>query len=160
MNARTLDRPAVAVPSPRRIAAAYLEEIRCEALRLLRNPGLALPTLAMPVALYALIALVVTGEATAKEPVTALFLFCAFSVMAVSMPALFGIGHVRWHRQGLSAGAFQHTADLVHRCPAPRRHRHTRAQLPQPHGQRAPDPRRPARDQHDLSREWLHAFFL
>ena len=92
MNARTLDRPATTAPSPRRIAAAYLEEIRCEALRLLRNPGLALPTLVMPVALYALIALVVTGEATAKEPVTALFLFCAFSVMAVSMPALFGIG--------------------------------------------------------------------
>ena len=92
MNARTLDRPATTAPSPRRIAAAYLEEIRCEALRLLRNPGLALPTLAMPVALYALIALVVTGEATAKEPVTALFLFSAFSVMAVSMPALFGIG--------------------------------------------------------------------
>ncbi|KAF1688006.1 hypothetical protein B1992_00790 [Pseudoxanthomonas broegbernensis] len=93
MNAHTLDHPAAtAAPSPRRVAVAYLEEIRCEALRLLRNPGLAFPTLVMPVALYALIALVVTGEATAREPATAVFLFSAFSVMAVSMPALFGIG--------------------------------------------------------------------
>jgi len=93
MNTPILHAHAVAAtPSPRRIAAAYLEEIRCEALRLLRNPGLAFPTLVMPVALYALIALLVAGEATARDPTTAVYLFAAFSVMAVSMPALFGIG--------------------------------------------------------------------
>lgn len=92
MNAQVLNPTgSPAVPS-RRVVGAYLEEIRCEALRLLRNPGLAIPALIMPVALYALIALVVAGEATAKEPMTSVFLFAAFSVMAVSMPALFGIG--------------------------------------------------------------------
>lgn len=91
MNARTLDTP-VALPSARRLLRAYLEETRCEALRLLRNRGLAFPTLVMPVALYALIALLVAGEATADDPATAVFLFSAFSVMAISMPALFGIG--------------------------------------------------------------------
>lgn len=85
-------RPGPAASSARRRLGAYLEETRCEALRLLRNPGLAFPVLVMPVALYALIALVVAGKATAEEPVTAVFLFSAFSVMAVSMPALFGIG--------------------------------------------------------------------
>jgi ABC-2 type transport system permease protein len=76
----------------RRLLRAYLEEIRCEALRLLRNPGLAVPTLVMPVGLYALIALVVAGSETASQPDTAVFLFVAFAVMAISMPALFGIG--------------------------------------------------------------------
>jgi ABC-2 type transport system permease protein len=93
MNVQALNGHAVAEPpSPRRLMGAYLEEIRCEALRLMRNPGLAFPVLVMPVALYALIALVVTGEATARDPAIGIFLFSAFSVMAISMPALFGIG--------------------------------------------------------------------
>lgn len=79
-------------PSPRRLLRAYAEEIRCEALRMLRNPGLAVPVLLMPVALYALIALVVAGEAPAEDPTVGVFLFAAFSVMATSMPGLFGIG--------------------------------------------------------------------
>lgn len=93
MNARVLnDRAVAGSPSPRRLVVAYLEEIRCEALRLVRNPGLAFPVLVMPVALYALIALLVAGEATATEPMTGVFLFSAFALMAISMPALFGIG--------------------------------------------------------------------
>jgi ABC-2 type transport system permease protein len=84
--------PLADAPSSRRLLGAYLEETRCEALRLLRNPGLAIPALIMPVALYALIALVVAGEATAKDPMLGVFLFSAFAVMATSMPALFGIG--------------------------------------------------------------------
>lgn len=87
-----LDRTAGQSLPPRRLANAYLQEIRCEALRLLRNPGLALPVLVMPVALYALIALVVAGEATTDDPLLGVFMFSAFSVMAISMPALFGIG--------------------------------------------------------------------
>ncbi|TYT23687.1 ABC transporter permease [Luteimonas viscosa] len=93
MNAHVLDQRSVAgMPSPRQLLGAYLEEIRCEALRLLRNPGLAFPVLVMPVALYALIALVVAGDATADDPLVGVFMFSAFSVMAISMPALFGIG--------------------------------------------------------------------
>ena len=92
MNTQTLHDGSFAGLPARRLAAAYLEETRCEALRLLRNRGLAFPVLVMPVALYALIALVVTAEATAKDPIVGVFLFSAFSVMAISMPALFGIG--------------------------------------------------------------------
>lgn len=80
------------LPSARRLLRAYAEETRCEALRLLRNPGLAFPVLVMPVALYALIALAVAGKATAEDPMVGVFLFAAFAVMAISMPALFGIG--------------------------------------------------------------------
>jgi ABC-2 type transport system permease protein len=80
------------MPSTRRVLRAYAEETRCEALRMLRNPGLALPVLIMPVALYALIALLVAGKATAEDPLVGVFLFAAFAVMAISMPALFGIG--------------------------------------------------------------------
>jgi ABC-2 type transport system permease protein len=79
-------------PSSRRVFGAYLEEIRCEALRLLRNPGLAFPVLFMPVALYALFAVVIFAEGIAKDPMIGVFLFSAFSVMATSMPALFVIG--------------------------------------------------------------------
>ncbi len=91
MSALALKSTDTAVSS-RRVLGAHLEEIRCEALRMVRNPGLAIPALIMPVALYALIALVVAGEATAKDPAVAAFLFAAFGVMATSMPALFGIG--------------------------------------------------------------------
>ena len=78
-------------PTPRRVLGAYLEETRCEALRLLRNVGLVIPVLIMPVGLYALFAFVITGEAMSREPALAVFLFCAFSVMGISMPALFGL---------------------------------------------------------------------
>ena len=83
MNTQTLHDGSFAGLPARRLAAAYLEETRCEALRLLRNRGLAFPVLVMPVALYALIALVVTAEATAKDPIVGVFLFSAFSVFAV-----------------------------------------------------------------------------
>ena len=92
MSSVILNSTGTAAPASRRVIGAHLEEIRCEALRLLRNPGLAIPALIMPVALYALIALLVAGEATAKDPAVATFLFAAFGVMATSMPALFGIG--------------------------------------------------------------------
>lgn len=74
----------------RRIWGAYLEETRCEALRLVRNPALALPITLMPVALYALFALLIAGEAIDKDPSVGVFMFAAFSIMATSMPALFG----------------------------------------------------------------------
>ena len=43
-------------------------------------------------ALYALFALLIAGEAIDKDPNLGIFLFAAFSIMAVTMPALFGIG--------------------------------------------------------------------
>jgi|SRR5690606_30368750 len=93
-----MNRPACIAPPTtqplhtRRLLRAYLEEIRCEALRMLRNRGLAIPTLVLPVALYGLFALVVFGAQAAADLLTGVFLFSAFSIMAVTMPALFGIG--------------------------------------------------------------------
>ena len=92
MNAQALRNHTIpGAPSARRLLGAYVEETRCEALRLLRNPALVFPVMIMPVALYALFAVVIAGEAIDKDPNTGLFLFSAFSVMAISMPALFGL---------------------------------------------------------------------
>jgi ABC-2 type transport system permease protein len=91
MNIQAIATLDVAPPSTRRLLGAYLEETRCEALRLLRNPGLVFPVLIMPLALYALFAVVIAGEAIDKDPNLGVFLFSAFSVMAISMPALFGL---------------------------------------------------------------------
>jgi len=93
MNAQVVSSPDFpGQPHSRRVLGAYLEEIRCEALRMLRNPGLAFPALVLPVGLYALFAVLIAGEAIDKDPAVGIFLFSAFSVMATSMPALFGIG--------------------------------------------------------------------
>ena len=75
-----------------RLLGAYLTEIRCDFMRNLRNPGIALPVLLMPVGLYLLIAGLVAGEAVVKDPDVGTFLFGAFAVMAVTMPALFSVG--------------------------------------------------------------------
>jgi ABC-2 type transport system permease protein len=93
MNAQVLKNNSIAgAPSTQRLFGAYLQEIRCEALRLLRNPGLAFPVLIMPAGLYALFAGLLFAEAIGKDPMTGVYMFSAFAVMATSMPALFGIG--------------------------------------------------------------------
>jgi len=71
---------------------AYLTETRYELLRMMRNPGIAVPVLLLPCALYALFALVIAGEWIRKDPSAGIFMFTAFSLMAVTMPAMFGIG--------------------------------------------------------------------
>jgi ABC-2 type transport system permease protein len=92
MSAQVLENHTIAgTLSANRAFGAYLEETRCEALRLVRNPALVFPVLIMPVALYALFAVAIAGEAIDKDPNLGIFLFSAFSVMAISMPALFGL---------------------------------------------------------------------
>jgi ABC-2 type transport system permease protein len=92
MNAQAMKNHTIAgSPTAHRLLRAYLEETRCEALRLLRNAGLVFPVLVMPVGLYALFALLIVGEAIDKDPNLGVFMFSAFSVMAISMPALFGL---------------------------------------------------------------------
>jgi ABC-2 type transport system permease protein len=59
---------------------------------MIRNPGIAVPVLVLPLALYALFALVIAGEWIDKDPNAGIYLFSAFSLMAVTMPALFGTG--------------------------------------------------------------------
>lgn len=77
--------------SPRRTLAAYVAETRYELIRQLRTPGLALPLLLLPVGLYLLFAVAIAGEAIAKDPAVGVFIFAGLAVLAVTMPALFGI---------------------------------------------------------------------
>jgi ABC-2 type transport system permease protein len=71
---------------------AYLTETRFELTRMMRNPQVAIPSLLLAPALYALFALLIAGEAINKDPNMGIFLFSAFSLMSVSMPAMFGTG--------------------------------------------------------------------
>ena len=92
MNALTLNSLDPA-PAPRGSAmGAYFTETRYELIRMIRNPGVAIPVLVLPFALYGLFALVIAGEAIDKDPNLGIFLFSAFSIMAVTMQALFGTG--------------------------------------------------------------------
>lgn len=92
MNAMTVDTTLQTARPQARILAPYLQELRCEMLRVFRNPGIAVPVLIMPVGLYLLFALVIAGEAIAKDAGLGVFMFAAFSIMAVTMPGLFGVG--------------------------------------------------------------------
>jgi ABC-2 type transport system permease protein len=88
MNTLTHPAPALRAPStstPR----VYLLEMRLELLRLLRTPAFALPMFLLPVGTYLLFAFAVAGEQVAKDPDTGPFMFAGFSVMAVTMAALF-----------------------------------------------------------------------
>jgi ABC-2 type transport system permease protein len=93
MNSLAVDSSASAIVRSRkpRVFAAYAAELHVELLRTVRNPGIAIPTLIMPVALYMLIALVVAAEAIDKDPSLGIFLFGAFAIMGMTMPALFAI---------------------------------------------------------------------
>jgi ABC-2 type transport system permease protein len=93
MNALAIKTTIDTVTSLRgREFGAYLTETRYELTRMMRNPGIAVPVLLLPCALYALFALVIAGEWIKKDPAAGVFLFTAFSLMAVTMPAMFGIG--------------------------------------------------------------------
>ena len=82
---------SISTPLPvSRVAAAYFAEIRCEFLRMLRNPALALPTMFVPLALYSLFAVVISNNAIKQDPNVGVWLFVAFAIMSTSMPALFG----------------------------------------------------------------------
>ena len=89
----TIALSSTAVPTTRASTTrAYLTETRFELLRMLRNPNVAIPVLVLPMALYALFALLIAGEAINKDPSLGIYLFSAFALMSVTMPALFGVG--------------------------------------------------------------------
>ncbi|MFG6442256.1 ABC transporter permease [Roseateles sp. LKC17W] len=96
----TLTHPPAA---PARRTSPYAVEMRLELLRLLRSPAFALPMFLLPVGTYLLFAFAVAGEAVAKDPDTGRFMFAGFSVMAVTMAALFATApHLALEReQGL-----------------------------------------------------------
>jgi len=91
MNALALN-SIEATSAPRSALGVYLTETRYELTRMMRNPGIAIPVLLLPCALYALFALLIAGEAINKDANLGVFLFAAFSIMSVTMPAMFGIG--------------------------------------------------------------------
>ncbi len=90
MNTQVLAQNFDIIPTSR-LLGAYWTEFRYEFVRMLRNPALALPMMLIPTALYSLFAVVIAGEAIAKDPELGVYLFAGFAVMAVSMPALFMI---------------------------------------------------------------------
>src|SRR6478735_2371165 len=90
MNAMALN--SIHTTAPRGSLGIYLKETQYELLRMVRNPGIAVPVLVMPLGLYLLFAFVIGGEWIAKDPNAGIFLFLAFSLMAMTMPAVFGIG--------------------------------------------------------------------
>jgi len=83
---------SIEAPSFRRTVGAYLTEMRYEFTRTRRNVPLLLPMILVPLALYAFFVVAISDVAIAKDPVLGIYLFGAFAVMSVSMPALFGIG--------------------------------------------------------------------
>lgn len=85
--------PPARPPMPtRRILGAYFNETKFEFLGALRTIGFAVPFLLLPVMIYLLFGVAMSGDAITKNPRVADFLFCSFSVFAISGPAVFGIG--------------------------------------------------------------------
>lgn len=75
-----------------RVLRAYLLAARLETLAALRSAGFALPFMVVPVAIYWLFGVVISGNVAASSPYgDALndFLFCGFAVLAACMPGVF-----------------------------------------------------------------------
>lgn len=103
MNTLTVSAPAL-MPSAR-LLRAYWIETRFELVKMLRSAAFTLPFLAIPLAAYLLFGVAIAGEAIAKDPQLADYLFSGFSVLAISGPALFGVGCTLAHER--DAGLLQ-----------------------------------------------------
>ncbi|HMB57195.1 MAG TPA: ABC transporter permease [Arenimonas sp.] len=68
----------------------YLNEARCELLRLIRTPSFAVPSLAFPLVFYVMFALLIPGQWQGMQKAT--YLFATYGVFGVIGPALFGFG--------------------------------------------------------------------
>jgi len=86
---------ATALPQPLPIARmlrAYLIEAKYETLSALRTPAFAIPFIAIPVAIYLLFGVLISGNAGGDNPFgpgIANYLFSGFSVIAAIMPGIF-----------------------------------------------------------------------
>lgn len=79
--------PAVA-PVPMRRHAAYLQEARCELMRLLREPAFCIPVIVFPAMFYLLFAVLLNrGSAAAAQ-----YLLATYGVFGVMGAAMFGFG--------------------------------------------------------------------
>ena len=87
---RAAELHAAAPPMPRaRLARAYLQEVRSECVRYLRNPGFLLPTLLFPTVFYLMFGVLLNrgeGDHTAR------YLLAAYTTFGVIAPGLFGFG--------------------------------------------------------------------
>jgi ABC-2 type transport system permease protein len=72
------------------VTSAYVAEARYEAVRAFRAPGFAIPTLLLPVMLYAFFGVLMAQDDW--TPQIALFIFVGFSVFGVMGPGLIGFG--------------------------------------------------------------------
>jgi ABC-2 type transport system permease protein len=91
MNTHALNGNAGMIPT-NRLLGAYWAEARYEFMRMLRNLAFGGPILLIPLGAYLLVGVAISGEATAKDSALADLLFSGFSVLAVTMPALFSVG--------------------------------------------------------------------
>ena len=84
------ERPVAAPAMPRgRVVAAYLQEMRTECLRYLRNPGFLLPTLLFPGVFYLMFGVLLAGK---SGPEAARYLLASYGTFGVMAPGLFGFG--------------------------------------------------------------------
>jgi ABC-2 type transport system permease protein len=85
-----------------RLLRAYLTETKFETLGALRTPGLVIPFVAVPVAIYVLFGVLIAGDASGGEfgPGLANWLFTGFAVMAAVMPGIFGGVILAQEREG------------------------------------------------------------
>lgn len=87
----------------RRVLRAYAMEAKFETLGALRTVGFALPFIVVPVAIYVLFGVVISGNAPPGGEFGAGFanyLFVGFSVMAVAMPGIFSGVILAQEREG------------------------------------------------------------
>jgi ABC-2 type transport system permease protein len=82
------ERPQGADMPRARVANAYLQEMRCEILRYLRNPGFMLPMLAFSAVFYAMFGIVLNhGNVDAQR-----YMLASYATFGVIGPGLFGFG--------------------------------------------------------------------
>lgn len=86
-----------------RVVRAYWTAAKFETISALRNPGFSIPFLALPVAIYLLFGVVISGNAGATSPYgpeLADYLFSGFSVLAAVMPGIFASAILAVEREG------------------------------------------------------------
>ncbi|KGQ17952.1 ABC transporter permease protein [Lysobacter dokdonensis DS-58] len=82
------DRPRVAEMPRARVFNAYLQEMRAECLRYLRNPGFMLPTLLFPTVFYLMFGVFLARPGSEAGR----YLLAAYGTFGVMAPGLFGFG--------------------------------------------------------------------
>jgi ABC-2 type transport system permease protein len=78
--------------SRKRLIRAYLKEVKFEFIGAFRTIAFSVPFLLLPVLVYLLFGVAMSADSDGKTPNLGSFLFCGFSVFAVTGPAIFGVG--------------------------------------------------------------------